>query len=147
MGWYQNPFFAVTNTSILKHCIHDLYKGNAHHAHSEFFLKDRYVYDSFLLYHFKLNALSYPYLYDEAIGVLGGIFHFYSNCDRKLCKQKVETPISRRVLQRLIWVCTVSLCPTKRTLGLYGLKVSHCLQYCIYLATRSQNCLPNNCIK
>ena len=31
--------------------------------------------------------------------------------------------IRRRILWRLIWVCTVCLCPTKRTLGLYGLKI------------------------
>ena len=29
--------------------------------------------------------------------------------------------IRRRVLRRLIWFCTVCLCPTKRTLGLYWL--------------------------
>ena len=32
------------------------------------------------------------------------------------CKQTVDTLIRRRCL---IWVCTVFLCPTKRTLGLY----------------------------
>ena len=36
-----------------------------------------------------------------------------------LCKQTVETMIRRLVLWRLIWVCTVCLCPTKRTLCLY----------------------------
>ena len=38
------------------------------------------------------------------------------------CKQKVEILIRRRVLRRLIWVCTVCLCPTKRTPNLYVLK-------------------------
>ena len=52
---------------------------------------------------------------------LEGIYHFYQNFNRKFCKQTVETLIRRRVLQRLIWVCTVCLCPTKRMLGLYGL--------------------------
>ena len=30
--------------------------------------------------------------------------------------------IGCRILRHLVWVCTVCLCPTKRTLGLYGLK-------------------------
>ena len=34
---------------------------------------------------------------------------------------KLENLIRRRVWQRVIWFCTVCLCPTKRTLGLYGL--------------------------
>ena len=33
----------------------------------------------------------------------------------------MKTLIRRRVLRRLVWVCTVCLCPTKRTLGLNGL--------------------------
>ena len=36
----------------------------------------------------------------------------------------METLIRRRILQRLIWFCTVCLCPTKRTPGLYGLSNS-----------------------
>ena len=55
------------------------------------------------------------------LGVLGVIFPFYSNFGTIFCKQTVETLIRRRVLRRLIWVCTVCLCPTKRTLGLYGI--------------------------
>ena len=43
--------------------------------------------------------------------------------NRMLCKQTVKTLIRRRVLRRLIWVGTVCLCPTKKTLGLYGLSV------------------------
>ena len=43
---------------------------------------------------------------------------FYSLSNRIFCKQTVETLIKRRVLWRLIWVCTVCICPTKRTLGL-----------------------------
>ena len=37
----------------------------------------------------------------------------------------MENLIRRRVLWRLIWVCTVCLCPTKMTLGLHGLKQCH----------------------
>ena len=45
-----------------------------------------------------------------------------SNFNRTFSKKTVETLIRRRVLQCLVWVCTVCLCSTKRTLGLYGLK-------------------------
>ena len=41
------------------------------------------------------------------LGVLGGIFHFYSNFKRNFCEQTVENLIRRRILRRLIWVCTV----------------------------------------
>ena len=57
-------------------------------------------------------------------GLLGGIFHFYSNFDRTFCEQTVETLIRRRGLRRLIWVYNVCLCPTKRTLCLYELNSS-----------------------
>ena len=58
----------------------------------------------------------------QILGVLGEIFHFFSNSNRKFCEKTVETLIRRcRILRRLISVCAVSLCPTKRTLGLYGL--------------------------
>ena len=56
--------------------------------------------------------------------LLYAIFHFYSNFNRKFCKQTMETLISCCILQRLIWVYTVCLCPTKKMLGLYGLRVS-----------------------
>ena len=49
--------------------------------------------------------------------MLGGIFHFYSSFNRKLCKQTVETLVRRRILWRLIWVCTICLCPTKWSRG------------------------------
>ena len=45
------------------------------------------------------------------LGLLGGIFHFYSNFKRNILH-----------FARLIWFCTVCRCHTKRTLGLYGLK-------------------------
>ena len=60
----------------------------------------------------------------QILGVLGGIFHFYSNSNRKLCEQTVDTLVRCRFFQHLIWVCTVCLCPTNMTLGLYGLDVS-----------------------
>ena len=41
-------------------------------------------------------------------------FHFYSNFNRTFCKQTVETPIRRHIVQHQIWVCAVCLCPTKR---------------------------------
>ena len=45
----------------------------------------------------------------------------------------METLIRRWVLWRLVWVCTVCLCPTKRMLGLYGLnlepEVLKCIQH------------------
>ena len=51
--------------------------------------------------------------------LFGGSFHIYSNFDRSFCKQSVETLIR---MWHPIWVCTVCLCPTKRTLRqLYGL--------------------------
>ena len=37
----------------------------------------------------------------------------------------METLVRRRVVRRLIWVCAVCLCPTKRTLGLYGLNMGN----------------------
>ena len=55
------------------------------------------------------------------IGVSDVLFHFYSISNRNSCKQTVKTLIRRRDLRRLIWVCTVCLCPKDRTLGLYGL--------------------------
>ena len=42
----------------------------------------------------------------------------------------MTTLIRRRVLRRLIWVCTLSLCPKNGTLGLYGLIWSVC-RWCI----------------
>ena len=37
----------------------------------------------------------------------------------------METLVRRRVLRRLIWVCAVCQCPTKRALGLYGLNLGN----------------------
>ena len=72
------------------------------------------------------NGIPLFYQLDRSISVLrvvallGGIFYFHSNSNRTFCKQTVETLIRRRILCQ-IWVSTVCLCPTKRTLGLYGL--------------------------
>ena len=44
-----------------------------------------------------------------------------TNSNRTFCKQTVETLIRCSILLSLFWVCAVCLCPTKRTLGLYGL--------------------------
>ena len=66
---------------------------------------------------FMPNVFSHPYQLDESIynfRFLGGII---SNFKRNFCKQTVESLIRRRVLRRLVWFCTVFLCPTKRTLG------------------------------
>ena len=74
---------------------------------------------------FMVNGTSHRYQLEHSISLLrdvGGIFHFYSNFNRTFCNQTVETLIRRRILRRLVWVCTVCICPTKRTLGLCGLK-------------------------
>ena len=52
---------------------------------------------------------------------MGVKFHFHSNFKRTFCKQAVKALIRRHIMWRLICVCAVSLCHTKRTLGLYGL--------------------------
>ena len=58
----------------------------------------------------------------SVLRVVGLYFsHFYSNLKRKFCLQTVESRIRGHILSRLIWFYTVSRCPTKRTLGLYGL--------------------------
>ena len=68
--------------------------------------------------HMLINWTS-PFLF---YGMLGAIlFYFYPNFDRIFCKHTVETLIKGNILRHLIWVCTVCLCPTKWTLGLYGL--------------------------
>ena len=48
------------------------------------------------------------------LGLLGGIFHFYSNLKRNFCKQTVENLIRRHILRSLIWVCAVCMCPQKK---------------------------------
>ena len=52
------------------------------------------------------------------------VFSFLFKIKQNYCKQIVETLIRHCVVRHLIWACTVCLCPTKRRLGLYGLKIS-----------------------
>ena len=59
------------------------------------------------------------------IWVLGGNFLFFSKLNRQFFKQKAETLIRRHRTRRLIWVCYVCLCSTKRTLSLYGLSMAN----------------------
>ena len=80
---------------------------------------------SCMLKPFKPNGISCPYQLEQFISLLrvdGWYFSFYSNFDKTFCKQRVENLIRRRFLRRLILVCTVCQCPTKRTIGLYGFK-------------------------
>ena len=61
------------------------------------------------------NLFSHPYQWDETIGnfrFVEVVFFIF----RQISK---ETSI--RKTRRLIWLCTVYRCPTKRTLGVYGL--------------------------
>ena len=51
-------------------------------------------------------------------GLLGSIFHFYSNLNRTFCKQTVENLIR---MWRMIRLFTVCRCPIKRMQGLNGL--------------------------
>ena len=60
-----------------------------------------------------------PFHILEVLAGIFFIFHFYSSFNRTFCKQIVKTLIRRRVLWRLVWICAVYLCPTKRKLGLY----------------------------
>ena len=67
---------------------------------------------------FMLNGISHCYQLDQSISVLrvDGRYFFFFN------QTLNETYIC--VLWRLIWFCTVCQYPTKRTLGLYGLRKS-----------------------
>ena len=53
-------------------------------------------------------------------GLLDSIFIFNKIFKGTFGKQTVEILIRRHVLRRLFWFCTVCLCPTNKTLGLYG---------------------------
>ena len=50
-------------------------------------------------------------------------FQLYSNFHRIFCKQTAGNMIRRRILRRVIWLCTVCRCPIKRTPGLNGLSI------------------------
>ena len=54
-------------------------------------------------------------------GLLGVVFHSYSNFNRTSCKQRLESLIRHCSLWRLVLACTFCLCPAKRTLVLKGL--------------------------
>ena len=74
---------------------------------------------------------SSPFPNKGVLGVFLCVF-FSLNFNRGFCKQTVKFLI---IMRCLIWICTVCLCPTKRTLGLYGITC-----YCIgmFLAHLSQ---------
>ena len=57
------------------------------------------------------NGICHCYQFDQPISVLrvvGGIFHFYSNLDRTICKQTVEF-----LIRHLNWIRSVCLRHTK----------------------------------
>ena len=54
---------------------------------------------------------------------MGAIFLFYSNFNRTFCVQTVGTLIKQRRMRRLIWVCTVFICPTKKDARLIWVNV------------------------
>ena len=58
-----------------------------------------------------------------SLGLLGRICHCIQ-LFRHFCKQKVKNLIRHNVLRRLSRFSTVCGCPTKRTLGLYGLDIN-----------------------
>ena len=58
------------------------------------------------------------------LGLLGRIFHFYSNFKRNFCKQTVENLIRRPFVFAVSdLVCTDFRCSAKRTLGLYEITI------------------------
>ena len=78
---------------------------------------------------FMPNVFSHPYQLDKSISNLRVVgWYFDSNFKRHFCKQTVGNLIRCRVLGRLIWFCTVCRCPTKRSLGLYGLIKIHIIK-------------------
>ena len=52
------------------------------------------------------------------LGVLASIFHFYSNFNRRFCKQTVKT-----LMRRLVWVCAVCLFSHKKESRLVWVKL------------------------
>ena len=58
-------------------------------------------------------------------GLSGGIFHFYSNCNRTLCKQTLETLLRHRILQANIGDPIETLHSAASDLGLHCLYMSH----------------------
>ena len=81
--------------------------------------------NQFIMRHYGIpNEMSQPYELDESIsnlkGLCGSKFKCNSNFKSSFCKQTVET----LVLRRLVRVCTVCLCTTKKTLDLNGLNIN-----------------------
>ena len=75
---------------------------------------------------FATNGISHFYQMGKSIFILGSAgvcFHFDFIFRRNLCMQTEKPQMGRRALWRHIWDYSVCLCPTKRTLGLYGLTI------------------------
>ena len=75
---------------------------------------------------FMPNGISHCYQLDQPISVFKGCLAVFFDfiqilMEHSVYKQTVETLIRRCIVRRLVWVSTVCLCPTKRTLGLYEL--------------------------
>ena len=68
---------------------------------------------------------TFPLLSLGPVKLLGGIFHFSQILIEHYVSKHVETLIRCRVLLRLIWVCIVSLCPTKSTVILLAFGYSN----------------------
>ena len=61
-----------------------------------------------------LNGMNFPiFIGRTSLYQFLGV-HFYSNSNRALYEQTIETLIRRHHLWHLNWVCTVCICPTKR---------------------------------
>ena len=80
--------------------------------------QDTFTHFSHMDFPIPINWTS-PFMF---LGLLGGIFHFYSKLKRTFCMQTEETLNRCCVLWHLIWVCAVCLCPTKRMLCFYGVE-------------------------
>ena len=88
---------------------------------------------------FKPNGISYHYQMEQSTSILRGVGWYFSFLFKfwyNICEQTVETLIRCCTLQHLIWISTVCPCPSKRTLGLYGLNGKHTAIY-IWLACSS----------
>ena len=73
---------------------------------------------------FKQNGIYLSYQLEQSIfvlGMLGGIYHSYSNFDIAYCKQTVKTLIRRRVLRRLIWTAMFTYVPQKGRKAFYNI--------------------------
>ena len=57
------------------------------------------------------------------VGVGVGVINFSNSIHFRFKGCLVVFFILIQFLMRLIWLCTVCLCPTKKTLGVYGLSI------------------------